>query len=504
MLHANADQESSVRRPHHSLPARGYQTAAYGLRPSRIPVEPASVPLVIARPSARALLAEPFGDAVRVPLEGRLGSDFSQVRTHSDLVAAAAGSAPAIGDPQQAPAAAWPTPIQCCGIGTSCDCPPHEKLAGTQHDLQTAAVPRDLALPAPLTVGRADDPAEHEADRIAERVSRMPGPQGFVTTSPPRPRRAGMPDSGNAGVRMPSLVHEVLRSPGRPLDAASQGFMEHRFGRDFSQVRVHDDARAALSARALNAHAYTLGYDVVFGTGKYSPNSADGRRLLAHELVHVVQQGGAILMERSRSTYTGDNQPAGVIQRSESVHPEEQYCDDLSEQAEPPCAAIIECIKDLIKILEFRFGDFQGDPGHLERIQILQGILSALMVKAFLECKQGEYSKELEEEADKWVNKKVVRQTEEQRGPATEEQKKTLRERLPSLPEWVIIVIGAGVAALIIACFASGACEVAAIIAAAGEAIGWLIVAAMRLASIGLLAQNTGAPSGDEGTSAVA
>ena len=126
------------------------------------------------------------------------------------------------------------------------------------------------------------------------------------------------------------------------------------------------------------------------------------------------------------------------------------------------------------------------------------------MVKAFLECKQGEYGKELEEEADKWANKKVVRQTEEQTKPATEEQKKTLRERLPSLPEWVIILIGAAVAALIIACFASGACEVGAIIAAAGEAIGWLIVAAMRLAGVGLLAQNTEAPSGDEGTSAVA
>ena len=251
VLHADADQESSVLRPRHPLADRGHQTAAYRLRPSQIPVEPASAPPVIAR--------LPLPDVSWGPVY-----------------------------PQQTPTVAWPTPIQCCGIGTSCDCPPHEKLAGTQHDLQTAAVPPDLALLAPLAVGRADDPAEHEADRIAARVSRMPDPQGFVTTSPPRPRRTSIPHSGNAGVRVPDLVHEVLGSPGRPLDAASRGFMEHRFSRDFSRVRVHDDTRAALSARALNAHAYTLGYDVVFGTGKYSPNSADGRRLLAHELVHVV------------------------------------------------------------------------------------------------------------------------------------------------------------------------------------------------------------------------
>jgi hypothetical protein len=240
---------------------------------------------------------------------------------------------------------------------------------------------------------------------------------------------------------------------------------------------------------------------VVFGTGKYSPNSADGRRLLAHELVHVVQQGDAILMERRHSTSTGDNQLGGVIRRSESVHPEEQYCDDLSKEG-APCSAIIECIQDLINILKFRFGDFDGDPGHLERIQILQGILKALMVQALLGCEQGEYGKELQEEAEEWANKNV-RQAQKQTGPATEEQKQTLREWLPSLPEWVIIVIGALVAALVIACF-TGPCEIGAIVAAAGEAIGWLIVAAMRLAGVAALAQNTEAPSGDGGTPATA
>src|SRR6266498_1033707 len=88
----------------------------------------------------------------------------------------------------------------------------------------------------------------------------------------------------------PPIVHEVLRAPGRPLDTATRAFMEPRFGHDFSGVRVHTDARAAESARAVNALAYTVGRDVVFGTGQYAPGTGEGKGLLAHELTHVVQQ----------------------------------------------------------------------------------------------------------------------------------------------------------------------------------------------------------------------
>jgi GH24 family phage-related lysozyme (muramidase) len=93
---------------------------------------------------------------------------------------------------------------------------------------------------------------------------------------------------------VPPIVYEVLRSPGQPLDPATRAFMEPRFGHDFSQVRVHADAKAAESARAVNALAYTLGRDVVFGNEQYSPGTSEGRRLLAHELVHVVQQWAAL------------------------------------------------------------------------------------------------------------------------------------------------------------------------------------------------------------------
>jgi hypothetical protein len=85
----------------------------------------------------------------------------------------------------------------------------------------------------------------------------------------------------------------VLRSPGQPLDAATRVFMEPRFGHNFSRVRVHTDARAAESARAVGAAAYTVGYDIVFGEGQFEPGTRNGRQLLAHELTHVVQQRGA-------------------------------------------------------------------------------------------------------------------------------------------------------------------------------------------------------------------
>ena len=89
---------------------------------------------------------------------------------------------------------------------------------------------------------------------------------------------------------VPPIVHEVLRSPGQSLDANTRAFMEPRFGHDFSGVRVHTDARAAESARAVNALAYTVGNNVVFGAGQYAPQSNVGKRLMAHELAHVVQQ----------------------------------------------------------------------------------------------------------------------------------------------------------------------------------------------------------------------
>ena len=88
----------------------------------------------------------------------------------------------------------------------------------------------------------------------------------------------------------PPVVDGVLRSPGRPLEPAVRTYFEPRFGQDFSDVRVHSDRSAAEAARAVDARAFTVGRNVVFGKGQYAPDTPGGKRLLAHELTHVVQQ----------------------------------------------------------------------------------------------------------------------------------------------------------------------------------------------------------------------
>jgi hypothetical protein len=89
----------------------------------------------------------------------------------------------------------------------------------------------------------------------------------------------------------PPIVHEVLNSPGKPLEQATRNFFEARLRHDFSQVRVHTGMQAAASARSINALAYTVGGHIVFGDGQYAPKSQTGRSLIAHELAHILQQG---------------------------------------------------------------------------------------------------------------------------------------------------------------------------------------------------------------------
>lgn len=85
----------------------------------------------------------------------------------------------------------------------------------------------------------------------------------------------------------------MLAGSGRPLEPALRQDMEQRFGYDFSRVRVHSGRVAEQSAQEVNAHAYTVGHNIVFGAGRFVPASHDGRRLMAHELTHVLQQSGA-------------------------------------------------------------------------------------------------------------------------------------------------------------------------------------------------------------------
>jgi hypothetical protein len=118
---------------------------------------------------------------------------------------------------------------------------------------------------------------------------------------------------GNESSEAPSIVNEVLRSTGQPLDPSTRAFMEPRFRHDFSNVRVHADSRAAASARAMNALAYTAGSQVVFDAGQYAPETFAGRKLLAHELTHTLQQvpSGPALMPASLQI----NEPNDVHER---------------------------------------------------------------------------------------------------------------------------------------------------------------------------------------------
>jgi len=118
-------------------------------------------------------------------------------------------------------------------------------------------------------------------------------------------RNPGAARSVPVGAPAPPIVHEVLGSAGRPLDGGTRAFMEQRFGHDFGRVRVHTDARAAESARAVAARAWTVGNDVAFGAGAYAPSTAEGRHLLAHELTHVLQQGDGIVRRACDTALVG-------------------------------------------------------------------------------------------------------------------------------------------------------------------------------------------------------
>ena len=146
-----------------------------------------------------------------------------------------------------------------------------------------------------LRISKVGDSLERDADQMAERIMRAP-----ATVSERQTNRKGLPhrqlsnmrqhgSASEAGVA-PPIVRAVMSSSGAPLNLSTRAFMEPRFGYDFGDVRVHTDAHAAESARAVQAEGYTVGRDIVFDKGKYEPHTRSGKTLLAHELTHVVQQ----------------------------------------------------------------------------------------------------------------------------------------------------------------------------------------------------------------------
>ena len=166
--------------------------------------------------------------------------------------------------------------------------------------------PSDWRAPAPvprlsaLKVGAVNDPLEHDANRIADQMM-----QEKVQ------KQSTALDVGDR--RAPESVRAALRAPGQPLDTSSRGYFEPRFGHDFSRVRVHSDAGAAQSARDIDARAYTVGNNIVFGAGRFAPGAAAGRQLLAHELAHVVQNTAARAADTIRRTPDPPPEPPAKI-----------------------------------------------------------------------------------------------------------------------------------------------------------------------------------------------
>ncbi len=199
---------------------------------------------------------------------------------------------------------------------------PIDQILFLQRTVGNHAVERLLksgVIQAKLTIGPPGDIYEQEADRVADEVMRMPGPgtterkgvseykevpsvqrictecEDELQSQPTEEEEELLQTKGVSGETpevTPSVESQIssIRGGGQSLPESMRIFFEPLFGQDFSQVRVHVDAKAAESAQAVNAQAYTVGNDIVFGTGRYEPGTTDGKRLLAHELTHVVQQ----------------------------------------------------------------------------------------------------------------------------------------------------------------------------------------------------------------------
>jgi len=207
-----------------------------------------------------------------------------------------------------------------------------KKSAPSKPALKPKPTPAPPVLAAParmqakLEVGRAGDRFEQEADRTADSVMRMPDSAIAIAAAPLQisrqctvcereetddkllQKKSAGPAEANIG-GAPASVHAALRSPGRPLDDASRAYFEPRFGQEFGEVRVHTGMVAAQSARDVSAHAYTVGQNIVFAAGRFAPATQSGRRLIAHELTHVVQQSGTPQIIRRAPANYPSNQP---------------------------------------------------------------------------------------------------------------------------------------------------------------------------------------------------
>lgn len=199
---------------------------------------------------------------------------------------------------------------------------------------------------AKLEMGPPDDAFEREAELVADTVGAggVADVRGRVGSSPVQ-RQGDVPEEEEE--ELESIDRGGSAGAGAPLQAATRSYMESRLGYDFGSVRVHADQRAATAARSVRARAFTVGRDVVFGAGQYAPDSHAGRRLLAHELTHVVQQGAASPLGERRDQLLDTGGPR--LQRDlalEVPHPEAVAAALTADQ-----------IRSAIAYNEYRFKD---------------------------------------------------------------------------------------------------------------------------------------------------
>ena len=154
------------------------------------------------------------------------------------------------------------------------------------------------ALQTKLEVSQPGDPYEREADQVADRILSMPAQAQAPAQSMPTPsaRAAGTTQQSDAANAVEPHAEEAVssatRSSGQPLPEGMQRKFEQALGTDLSAVRVHTGTESVEASRAIHARAFALGQDIHFNQGQYNPDSSGGQRLLAHEVVHTVQQGG--------------------------------------------------------------------------------------------------------------------------------------------------------------------------------------------------------------------
>ena len=172
-------------------------------------------------------------------------------------------------------------------MGKTCD-----NCSRTTHGLQRK-----------LTIGSSNDPLEAEADRAAETALAQRGAGGAASAAP---IGTAVHSTAGRGSAAPASVDEALAESGQPLPQALREDMEARFRHDFSAVRVHAGSAASRSASDVQAAAFTIGRDIVFGASRFDPSTSAGRSLLAHELAHVVQQGAGPARQQIQRDGTGE------------------------------------------------------------------------------------------------------------------------------------------------------------------------------------------------------